>query len=240
MKDLISKVTFGFLMAQLLPGAVVVIVFTCMIGSSGLESEVCLKQTLDRIENHWFRSTFTILAFLFVSVAVGMLIHGLNWTVLACIENKDGVENPKSARDTKYHKWPFWRQLLLSPSIMAYEVLVLVAKTPNIKRLTMDENISHIEADYVQQFQLLQDFYLYFGQFYAHMAYAFLVTFILAILCWFRDLSLGFLGVVLILYFLTAVFFLLGRVQLGSLFKAETALRKKSSNEDQPPPAAGQ
>lgn len=239
MKDFISKVTFGFLMAQLLPGAVVVIAFTCVMAGSYSGSDACLRQMLDCIENLWFRSTFTIVAFLFASVAVGMLIHGLNWTVLARLENR--ADPPISVRETRYHRWPFYTQLLLSPGIMVYEVFVLVARTSNIEQLTMDENISHIEPDYVQQFQLLQDFYLYFGQFYAHMAYAFLVTFILAILAWFRELTLKFLPSVLILYVLTAVFFLLGRVQLGSLFKAETILRSRSSNEeDEQGPTAGQ
>ena len=55
MKDFISKITFGFLMAQLLPGAVEVIAFTCMIGNNELESDTCLKQMLGCIDNHWFR-----------------------------------------------------------------------------------------------------------------------------------------------------------------------------------------
>ena len=220
MKDFISKVTFGFLMAQLLPGAVVVTAFTCMIGSSGLESGACLKQILDCIENHWFCSTFTILGFLFVSVAVGMLIHGLNWTVLGYIENRDGVDKPKAVRDTTFHQRPFLRQLVLAPFKMVHEIINVVFKTPNIEHLMMDENVSHLEAGLMQQFQFLEDFYLHFGQFYAHMAYAFLVTLVLAVICLFREGNRGFLVLAGIFYVLTAVCFLLGRIQLGSLFKA--------------------
>jgi len=215
-------------MAQMLPGAVVVIAFTCMTVGNGLESYPCIKQMLDNIETFWFRSTFAIFAFLFVSVAVGMLIHGLNWTVLACIENRGGVKDPKAVRDTKYHKWSFWRQLLLSPCIMAYEILVLVVTAKNIEQLTMDENISWIKSEHIQQFQFLEDFYLHFGQFYAHMAYALLTTLILAIVCCFRKPSFGLFALVLGFYLLSGVFFLLGRIQLSSLFKAETTLREQS------------
>ncbi|MBC8472318.1 MAG: hypothetical protein H8D56_22890 [Planctomycetes bacterium] len=55
MKISFPKSLFGFLTAQLLPGAVEVIAFTCMIGNNELESDTCLKQMLDCIENHWFR-----------------------------------------------------------------------------------------------------------------------------------------------------------------------------------------
>ena len=228
MKDFISKVTFGFLMAQLLPGALVVITFSCLTGGDALESCHCLKQILDKIENLWFRSTFTILSLLFISVAVGMLIHGLNWTVIAYIENKNDIKKPKPVRETKYHNWPIWKQLLVSPIIIVYEILALLVNAPNIENLTLDENIIKIKSESIQQFQFIQDFYLHFGQFYAHMAYALLFTFICIFRCLIKQPSWSSFGILIFVYFLTSIFFIMGRVQLGSLFKAENALKRNN------------
>ena len=217
-------------MAQLLPGAVVIIVLSCLSGNFEHESNTCLKQILCHIENFWFMSSFTIIAFLFVSVAVGMLIHGLNWTILAYLENRDNSKEPKPVRDTNYHKWKLFKQLLLSPFIMIYEIIILIIKTKNIGQLTMDENIGNIKSEYMEQFQFLQDFYLSFSQFYAHMGYAFLTTLFAALVYLLRKPSLGLLYSIICFYLLTGVFFLLGRIQLGTLFKSENVLREKSSS----------
>ena len=181
MKDFISKVTFSFLMAQLVPGMVVVMAFTCIATSGGSEADVCLETMLTRIEGWWFASAFRTVAFLFMSCAVGMLIHALNWTVLAWVENRDGIDDPKPVRETRYHRLPLWTQLLIGPLVMAYEVLTLVLKAPNLARLTMGENLKCFKQDCEWRFQFLQEFYLHFGQFYAHTAYALLLTTVLCV-----------------------------------------------------------
>ena len=88
MKDFISKVTFGFLMAQLLPGAIVVFSINCVIKAVSHESVITLKKLLTDVGQDWFRSTLSTVAFIFMAVAIGMIIHGLNWTVLAWLENR--------------------------------------------------------------------------------------------------------------------------------------------------------
>jgi hypothetical protein len=226
MKDFISKVTFGFLMAQLVPGMVVVMAFTCIATSGGSEADVCLETVLTRIEGWWFASAFRTVAFLFMSCAVGMLIHALNWTVLAWVENRDGVDPPKPVRETRYHMLPLWRQLLIGPLIMAYEVLTLVLKARNLTCLTMDENVKCFKQDCEWRFQFLQEFYLHFGQFYAHTAYALLLTTVLCVVNILRRPCLMNVTLAITAYLLTSVLFLFGRVQLGTLFRAETELAK--------------
>lgn len=232
MKDFISKATFSFLMAQLLPGAVVVLAFTCFFSDHGNQGSG-LYELIIFTGEWWFESTFRTILFLFVATAVGMLIHALNWTVLAWLERK--YEN---SRKSFWHEKCILFQVFVSPIKMFLEVGWLLF-APDIDSLTMEENIHKIADKQMDQFSFLQDFYLYFGQFYAHTAYALLITTILSVVCQIVKpgrtrftLSIG-------LYFLTSTFFLLGRVQLGSLFKAERTLRNSREENKPPPPATG-
>lgn len=226
MKDFISKVTFGFLMAQLVPGMVVVMAFTCIRENATPDVGICFRIMLDHIETCWSASAFRTATFLFLSCAVGMLIHALNWMVLAWIENKSDVEDPKAVRETRYHRWLVLTQLLIGPVLMVYEVLSLLFKAPSVKHLTMDENVKCLKQDCEWQFQFLQEFYLHFGQFYAHTAYALLLTTVLCIVNVFHCLCWANVTLAIIAYFLTSILFLFGRVQLGTLFRAETELAK--------------
>jgi hypothetical protein len=234
MRDLISKVTFGFAMAQLLPGAIVfsTIVFT-LNRDDGIKGQGLYNQLKSMLEP-WSSSAFGVVVFLIISTGIGMLIHGLNWTVLAWLENRNGGE-AKPVRETKWHKWSFWKQLLSGPLIMICELLYLLFKAPNIESLTMDENVSDIKEKQMKQFQFLQDFYLHFGQFYAHTSYALLVVLVCGIICCVQNPTKLNLYIAFGLYFLTSFFFLLGRIQLSSLFKAETSLRgsKASYGQDE-------
>jgi len=231
MKDFVSKITFGFLMAQLLPGTLVIATITCSVRLGENELMTCLPQVLKCIEDLWFKTTFSTVAYLFAAVAAGMLIHGLNWTILAWLENWGHPDKPKSVRERRWHKWTLWKQWLLAPVLMFYEVGTLIFKAPDIDHLTMDENVKDIKSEYMGQFQWLEEFYLHFGQFFAHMAYALLITGLASLICLVRSRSLGSLVLVTVLYLLTGVFYLLGRAQLGSLFKAEDALVQRSKGE---------
>jgi len=237
MKDFISKVTFGFLMAQFLPGAVVVFSLTWALQDISKPS-ILFQQRIISIGEYWFSSTYLMIIFLFITVAIGMVIHGLNWTVLAWLENRYD-----SYRESFGHRWLFWIQIFVSPVKMLLELLWLLV-APSIDVLTMEENVGKINSKRMSQFLFLQEFYLHFGQFYAHMAYALLVTFICGISCCIYNYSLARLGMTVFVYFLTSLFFLLGRIQLGSLFKAERSLTNKiidgKLTRQSTPTAAGQ
>ena len=93
MKDFISKVTFGFFMAQFLPGAIVVFSVTCLCLWSDVSCPtLSVSELLLKSGGCWFNSTFGTIAFLFIAISIGMVIHGLNWAVLAWLEHKANVE----------------------------------------------------------------------------------------------------------------------------------------------------
>lgn len=230
MKDFISKVTFGFLMAQLVPGMVVAMAVTCIGESNIPEIDVCLRTMLDHIEDWWFASAFRTITFLFLSCAIGMLIHTLNWMVLAWTENRDSPLEAEPVRERWYHALPFWIQLLNGPPVMVSEVLSLL-RAPNLTCLTMDENVKSLDQNSEWQFQFLQEFYLHFGQFYAHTAYALLLTTILCVVNVFRRPCARSLAQMIVAYFVTSILFLLGRVQLSSLFKGENELAQGKHRE---------
>lgn len=211
-------------MAQLLPGAVVVFTITCASNSKANGSEEPFRQVILNVGSAWFGDGFKAASFLLISVAAGMCIHGLNWAVLAWLEHVQEQKEWKSLRsDLYWHKLPIWLQLFISPFAMIIEVLwLLTAK--NLDVLIMEENVPRINSNKMEQFNFLQEFYLHFGQFYAHMAYAFLITTVCSLVCCIRSFGLAFLGIVILFYFFTSMFFLLGRIQLGSLFWAEEQL----------------
>lgn len=62
MKDLISKATFGFLMAQLLPGAIVVFAFTCFFSNSGSQPSGLIG-LIDCAGEWWSESIFRTVFF---------------------------------------------------------------------------------------------------------------------------------------------------------------------------------
>jgi len=229
MKDFISKVTFGFLMAQLLPGLIVVFALSCSI----LNYETTCNDysaLIDKVGEFWFNAPVRSVIFFFLAISIGMLIHGLNWTVLAWIEFCAAEEKVKTVRgDFLWHKFPVWQQFLISPVVMVIEVLWLFL-SKGLLPLMMKENVVSICHDKIEQFTFLQEFYLHFGQFYAHAAYALLIcTF-----CSLKYLSNQFtqrtVFVAFILYCITSIFFLLGRIQLGTLFDAEGKLVEKEEH----------
>lgn len=230
MKDFISKVTFGFIMAQLLPGAVVVFAITCASSSEARESEESFRQAILNVSFQWFGDSLKATCFLLISVAVGMCIHGLNWAILAWLEwvsDKKGWESVRG--DLYWHKLPLWLQLIISPVAMIIEVIWLLV-AGKLDYVIMRENVPRIDKDKMSQVTFLQDFYLDFGQFYAHMAYVLLTTTICSVICCIRSFELVRLAVAVFLYISTSVFFLLGRIQLGSLFGAEEELVEGRKN----------
>lgn len=224
MKDFISKMTFAFLMAQLSPGAVVVFSVYCVTADRRCQPGDTLWHMISENGPTLFTDTFSIVIFLLLSVGVGMCIHGVNWAVLAWLEHIERERGWNSVRGNLWwHKWPIWVQLLSSPLFMLVEIGWMVARARTAD-LIMEENVADVDKDNMDQFNFLQDFYAYFGQFFAHMAYALVIAMLCACSSWIgrSDGSRGRLAI--LLYFGASVLFQLGRVQLGSLFRAERRL----------------
>ena len=218
MKDFISKVTFGFFMAQLLPGAIVVFAINFVVKAVPNETTISLTTLLTNIGEGWFESPLGAVAFIFMAVAIGMIIHGLNWTVLAWLENKNSLSKPEPVRKSFWHTIPLIFQVFISPLKMVIEILSLMT-APNIDSLILDENIPNIKEKHMPQFLFLQEFYLHFGQFYAHTAYSFLATVVCSIIWCIDKFTWSSLGITIGLYFLTSVFFLLGRIKTLPIIK---------------------
>lgn len=239
MKDFISKVTFGFLMAQLFPGAIVVFAVACVYTDKYCTYGSGFWRTMSEIGSRLFGDVFATVIIALLAVGVGMCIHGLNWAVLAWLEHVSDVKGWRTVRgDLWWHTWPIWLQLLLSPLFMVVEVAWLLGRA-KLTDLLMQENALDVASDKMDQFNFLQDFYLHFGQFFAHMAYALLVATICAGTCLIVRWHASRVGLTALFYFSTSVLFLLGRIQLGSLFLAETVLverskRKTGVNETDP------
>ena len=228
-KEVFSKFTFGFLMAQLFPGIVAVSAVSLAVRASRTEQVVeDLWPFMGTVWEEMFTKPIWIPLYLFLAVGTGMLIHGLNWTVLAWLENHKNIEKPKPAWKSFWHRRLILFQLLAGPIKMVAEILWLLSAR-GIRPLVMEENAPRIKPDYMPNFTFLQDFYLYFAQFYSHTAYALLISipcFIITLCS--VGLTIGRCGLLLLLYCATSIFFLLGRVQLTTLFKAELMLCNQS------------
>jgi hypothetical protein len=259
MKDFLPNFTFGFLMAQLFPGAVTVLCLTCpyvawtsnawdALGSAKVLLVVFhpslaliaaqapaagmfprLIDLFSKVGDTWFGTTRNSVVFLFFAAATGMFLHGLDWLVLGwettkCDDNGKPIEGYVSIREMPFHSQPVWKQLMFAPFHMLKETIRLIS-VPQIKWMTMDENLPQIAPSSLPLFTWLQDFYLYFGQFYIHMSYSLLIGF-LSILGAYSIIGLTSIRLLFLvfLYSLTGVFFLMGRTQLASLFKNEDAL----------------
>lgn len=100
MKDFISKLTFGFLMAQFFPGAVVVFAVRCAIADRHYHPGDTLWHTISEVGPSLFTNTFTMVVLGLLAIGVGMCIHGMNWAVLAWLEHVSDVRHWKSVRVT--------------------------------------------------------------------------------------------------------------------------------------------
>lgn len=229
MNGFLTRFTFGFIMAQFFPGAVVILSLTTSYLSTFSKRDVgSLKDLFFFSFDKWFSSNTRIIIFVFLAIGFGMLIHGIHWTVLAWLENHKGGKTI-SSRESFWHNYYIIFQLFLSPFKMIIELLwVLFA--PSVDRLTTEENIPQIAPEYMEHYHSLEAFYLNFGQFFSHVSYAILISFICVVYnCLSSNVPSIYFIILPVLYFATSTFFIIGRIQLGSLFKAERELVVKST-----------
>lgn len=241
MKDFISKITFGFLMAQLVPGMIAVIAVTLLFLNAASNSSDLLS-ALTVAMKFWTNSTQQNVLFVFLSAGAGMAIHGLNWTMIGFLESyafreatperkkELGIENDEdellALRDNPWHIRPIYQQLLAGPLRLIYETYLFIFKAKNLDEVLMDENVGQIHKDKMAGFDFLQEFYLNFAQFYAHTSYA--LTLLLASSFYYFITSSApksDIWAIMFIYLLASYFFLIGRVQLSSLFKGEGKLK---------------
>lgn len=229
MKEIFSKFTFGFLMAQFFPGAVVVFSVGCFFIIPPKETTSIVNFCKSMVEQ-WTSDIPKMVIFGFLSVGFGMSIHSLNWMVLAWLENRDGSRKTR-IYDYFYHKKRLVIQILIGPVIMVCEIIgLLFCKSIDILR--MEENLPHIKPEKIPAFTFLQDFYLYFAQFYLHTSYALLFGIPIFLLC-VQEYADCYRFCLLLVsgYCCVGYLFVAGRVQLLTLFKAECEMIEKEGEE---------
>lgn len=231
MKDLVSKITFGFVMAQLFPGSVAVLSISLLNLALSTPELVSMVMAIRGIVASW--SILTISGALFLlgmCMGAGMLIHGLHWAVMGQLERDFG-----SVFDSYWHKKRLVWQVLLGPVKIVREIVALFLLAKGIRSATVKENVVRLDKDKMPQFLFLQDFYLYPAQFFAHTAYALLLFTVSAItFCIRHDWTLRRALFASCAYCCAGVFFVLGRLQLQSLFSAEEELVKQEQPESEP------
>ncbi|HEX8722607.1 MAG TPA: hypothetical protein VF736_18465 [Pyrinomonadaceae bacterium] len=236
MEQFLSRFTLSFLMAQLFPGAVAVLSCTCPYAAKLEPRPATMLALFTSVGDLWFGSFRNTVIFLFLSGAAGLLIHGISWSVMAWLENHDPSSPPvaKSVRESFWHDKRIIFQVVLAPVKMVLELLGALS-APKLEVLRMEENVSGIRPEDKPAFDFLEDFYLYFAEFYAHTAYALLFGFPFVFWTW---VVLGFTprrAALLVLFYLGAgVFFLIGRVQYITLFNAEVTLVERAQRPTSP------
>lgn len=233
-------------MAQLFPGAVTVLfvtagylVVTAYWAGTVVTVIPSLSALFSLVGNIWFASNLYLIIFLFFSVATGMFLHGLGWMILGwetCGWTDGKLDENKyvSVREFSFHCKALWKQIFLGPLWMFVEILNLL-RVPGIKWVALEENVSKTNPDAMPVFTWLQDFYLYFAQFYVHMSYALLIGWVSAVVTVLAmGLSIRRILFLLALYALTSLFFLMGRTQMATLFLNEGLLQQATAATDEP------
>jgi hypothetical protein len=232
MKDFISKATFGFLMAQVFPGAV--LLFALGFAYFAIDRrfpETSLLDAADQLLWTWGKATVPQKVFLTVlCIGAGMSIHGLHWATLGALEHRRDPKEGKLMRvfDAKWHQWPIGVQMLLGASLLLWETGILLFRARTISNTAIEDNVFAVDGKGSYAHEFLQDFYLHSAQFFAHTAYA-LVGAIVAIVTYIA--LYGYTGrrlaIAVTAYFLASGFFVLARLQLCTLFNAERELVKR-------------
>ena len=222
MNDIISKATFGFLMAQLFPGAVAVFGISFMYFASERSQPAAVLAAATRVLEVWANATVAQQVFLVaLCIAFGMLIHGVNWAILGALENRLG----RSVFNSRFHAQRIGVQMLLAPGRAIWELLHLLYAPRHLREARMEENVVRLPKDRIDQFKWVEDFYLYSAQFFAHTTWSLLliatsVMFFVAV----NGLTSRRVALFVFLYGATGVFFTIGRIQFASLFHAEEQL----------------
>ncbi len=241
MKDFISKFTFGFVMAQLFPGAIAVLGSAVLVHAASPPRPTSFVGSVLSILESWGTLDVPYIALLLaVFVGAGMLIHGLHWAVLGYLESRYETfsRSPAHWRTKKIEAGssepdgegvPLWWQILRGPVMIILEVGQLTFLATDISKVSIEENAPQVSKDLMPQFEFLQEFYLYSAQFFAHTGYALLVmlTSVVTFIAW-NGFTPHRAGIGVALYLAIGVFFVLGRIQLETLFKAEEEIVRRS------------
>lgn len=226
MTDILSRLTFGFVMAQLVPGTIAAFSALCAYRSFAEDLEKSLPSIGNKALALWTGSFSQQLLVLSLCAGVGMLIHGLHWAVVGFLENRpraNGYEG--AATGSFWHNWPLFIQVILGPIKLTVELAMLLFLGSSIAEVAIRENVENIPSEKMQAFEFLQGFYLHFAQFFAHAAYALTFTILCGIICvWQCGFSWPRAGFLACIWMGAGLYFVIGRIQMEALFRAESHL----------------
>jgi hypothetical protein len=157
MKDFVSKLTFGFLMAQLVPGLITVYSLTFIYATYSGDALGTVVDAARAAVDLWSASVVRQLVFLALSVGAGMAIHGLHWAVLGHLES----HYDRKVSETFWHDKRMIWQILLGPAKILREIFEFVFFANDVGRVAIEENVAEIDKDKMDAFQFIQDFYLH-------------------------------------------------------------------------------
>jgi hypothetical protein len=225
MKDIISRLTFGFLMAQVFPGALAA--FALTFAHASIEHELPnsgLLGAVGHVLDLWAKAGIAEVLFLLgLCIGLGMFIHGVHWAVLGSLERDSEKQQLKGIFDLDWHRRLIWQQFLSAPFRLVYETIRLFWR--DVQDVAIEENVADIDDQRMKQHEFMQDFYLYPAQFFAHTAFALEMCF--GALCTFNVIyswTWRRFVVLTLIYVTLCAFFVLARVQLCALFNAERKL----------------
>ncbi|MFC1890853.1 hypothetical protein ACFLZT_00500 [Thermodesulfobacteriota bacterium] len=223
MKDFISKITFGFIMAQFVPGVITVFSLSMLYVALLQNVQNSVTAMATSVVILWASSFTKQIIFIALCTGAGMVIHGLQWSVLGFLET------PKTAVfDTWFHKQRLIFQILTGPIIIIIEIIKMLLFCKSTRDAVIEENVQNINKQDMEAFNFLQDFYLHFAQFYVHTSYALISSLIcVLIISVFFGFSIYRIEIILLIYFFCGLIFSIGRIQFASLFCGEWDLVNK-------------
>jgi len=215
-------------MAQLFPGVLLLLSISVAIEALFTKQTTlsnCIESSISNLTSNPTRSVLAIM----LSVGLGMAIHGLNWAVIGFIEYEYDKENKdKGIYESFWHDKRILWQILLGPVKMLIEICDFLWRGKELKNILLQENVNDIPREKWNAFMFVENFYLYFAQFYAHIAYA-LISVILTIIIFmiFAHAEWKYAFLLIMCWIACGGAFIVSRIQYGSMFTAEWALAGK-------------
>lgn len=217
MRDFISKMTFGLLMAELFPGALLLFALSFFYFSLPPTVSPSLYQEVNVVIAAWETgSVLRSLVLLGLCFGAGLFIHGLQSAVAGALEARFG-----SAADSYWHDKPIWVQVIAGPVKIVREVIELLFLTKGVGAAATGAGVGTTDAAKIAGIEIAEDRYLHIGEFFVHTAYAIVFSFVaLGTFMIFGGVSLRRLLLLVLIWLAAGLFFVLGRIQLQSMSRA--------------------
>lgn len=223
-----SRFVFGFLLAQVLPGILCLFfLFFISVGGKIISTSKAMGFA-DYLAVHAQRLgqvPVWLGCFFVAAVCLGIVLHWLNWLVIARLEQRVQTANLTGIEALPWHRRPFFVQVLVWPLDLIREFSILFLATPDLEKLIRREKITLIPPEKFAQLSWIEDFNLPFAQFLSNLHLA-MIPALVSVFVVFN--FAGFTARRCIVLFLTyaaiGLVRVLSRQQLISLSRAEEEL----------------